>query len=532
MIFFLVGARFALEIPTENIPEFNPNKIYVIKFKNIYFLGFFMKTKKNLERKLINVRKINFIDFLIIPNWQLILSDFESLINSLPNEKKSVFRYMYLGLEKIALTLVKYEDILKIYVNGIIENYSFNKKIQIESVEHNYLDKRTCFSIKASKNMLKSDNLKKIIRYFQKKLGKRIKYEIGYRFEFSENVFTQEVCKNSYKIFDFIHKKQKLTDNTSTLVLVHDLEKIISRNGSLQYDGNVWINNLVANNQRRNYIFPLWGIILSAFFENVVLDYFPGFSMFYNFLHETKSNVIFHSFLPVYGNYKNYLLANKHVYLQDFEKIRQKLVFENFSLKDLKNYLATIVNDAEVVFYSFYDAFYKFYCGYCGNIPFCEMCKSKLTVSRQNLDDINKIKLVCKKCKVKYDTFNCQYCGKYLWKLWKRKYKEEMSNYNTIFINFLPSDFSSYLKGKDYIVVLDYFSLYKPFVLKELNIWYLLFKIINELNVKNIFFVNAEEFNVFEYFHNFVYSDRKDVIIDRLVDLIEMERKIMSLSWM
>lgn len=104
-----------------------------------------------------------------------------------------------------------------------------------------------------------------------------------------------------------------------------------------------------------------------------------------------------------------------------------------------------------------------------------------------------------------------------------------MKNYNTIFIDFVPSDFSSYLEKKKYIVVIDYFSLYKPFVLRELNIWYLLFKIINELDVKNIFFINAEEFNVFEYFHNFLYSDRKDIIIDRLIELIEMERKIMSL---
>ncbi|MEN3014432.1 MAG: hypothetical protein ABDH23_07480, partial [Endomicrobiia bacterium] len=173
------------------------------KFRNTYFLGFFLRTKRNLERRLIRVKKINFVDFLTISNWQIILSDFENLIDSLPSEKKGIFRYMYLGLEKIALTLVRYEDILKIYVNGIIQSYSFSGKIYVKLVEHNYLDKWTCFSIKVSKNMLKLDNLKKIIKYFRKKFGKRIKYEIGYHFESSENIFNKSVCVNRYnKMFN------------------------------------------------------------------------------------------------------------------------------------------------------------------------------------------------------------------------------------------------------------------------------------------------------------------------------------------
>ncbi|MCS7243223.1 MAG: hypothetical protein RMJ36_00585 [Candidatus Calescibacterium sp.] len=538
MILFLVNSKFALEIPDGYDVDFN--KIYVIKLRNNYFLAFFIKTKKNLEKKLISLRKVNFVDFLNIPNLEIIVDTLHQLFEVLKVQNRDIFRYFYSGLEKIILTLVKYEDILKIFVDDIVTNIETSKKFRIKIIENNYLENKTCFFIPVSKNLLKIDNLRKIKKYFRKKLKKRIKCEITYTFQLADNIKIISDIRDFSKGFDFIYKKEGIVSkNSLNLIIVHDLERVLSKKIDLSsiYSDNIWKKGEVFNFDSNNFVFPLWGIVLSRFFDHVVLDYFPKFYEFSEFLYKCGTKIIFHSFLPLYGNFKSHLENNKDLFLKDFEIIKKKLIFENFSLKDLKLYLNEIRckdKGFSVLFYSFYDAFYKFYCDYCGNVPFCELCNKKLKVEKRTIGNIDKLRLICQNCKVKYDTFNCQYCGKYKWKIWTKKYGEELKDYNPIFINFVPSNFKLYLSNSqltsdNYFVVIDYYSLYKPFILKELNIWYFLFKIVNELNVRNIVFLNTDEFNVFEYFHQFIYSDHGESIIRRLSDLIEMERRNIAL---
>ncbi|MCS6956060.1 MAG: hypothetical protein NZM44_06880, partial [Candidatus Calescibacterium sp.] len=295
MILFLVNSKFALEVPDKYDVDFN--KVYVIKFRNNYFLSFFIKTKKNLEKKLISLRKVNFVDFLTIPNWEIIVDSLHQLFEVLKVQNKDIFRYFYSGLEKIILTLVKYEDILKIFVDDIITEIETTKKFRIKIIENDYLDNRTCFFISVSKNLLKMDNLRKIKKYFRKKLRKRIKCEVAYTFQLSDNVKIVSNVKYFSKGFDFIYKKGGIvSQNLLNLIIVHDLERILSKkvDPSLICSDNIWKKGEDFNVGTNNFVFPLWGIILSRFFDHIVLDYFPKFYEFSEFFYKCGTKIIFH----------------------------------------------------------------------------------------------------------------------------------------------------------------------------------------------------------------------------------------------
>ncbi len=519
MILLLFKSKIALEIEDNSFEE---NTLFVVKLKNSYFLGMPIKynLQNNIPRKIIKLKKVNIVDKLKINNLNLITKTFLRLIKYF-NDEKAMIRYLYLGLEKIILTLVKFEQILKIETSGIInvsenDKIKDNRKSKIKLVEHNYLENKT--TIKILVKSISKQNLKKIKRKLEKKINKKriIKYQIDYYFELGNQI-----------LFDLINLMKK----NQKLLIVNDLEKIerekIEEN-CLDKSGKIWKENDIIDLGNDFFVFPMFGIILSEFFSEIIIT---------NYSKQVIKLIKIPLKSKIIVDPNNKLLSllfkdriekcDKEFLINSFEIIKSKLIFDNFTLNELKEYLYSN-RKSKLVIFSFFDSFQKFYCDYCGNIPYCEMCNEKLKVDKKSKE--GKIRLVCHKCKVKYDTFNCQYCGKYRWRLWVRNYKEEFKDFEKIFIGnndakFVPTNFSCFVpKNEKIIFIIDYFSLYKPFIIKELNIWYILLKIVNETKVENILFMNAEEFNVFDYFKNFIYSP--DEVSKRIEELIELERRI------
>lgn len=496
MILFLLNSKLALEV----LPSFNLdfNYFYVLKIRNYYFLGFLLDYYPNLNRKIIKVNKVNIVDKIYFPSFSLVLQTMKELFQTFNSQQKNIYSYFYLGLEKIVSNLIDYKNLLRIEVKGIIDlelkGFKINtKNYKLYKLEHDFWQNKSFITLQLPR--FRQEKIKTILRIIRKKLKKRIKYKLDYFLSINQ-IIEKPIQNRNNKSIVFVHKHYKNFDKDNSLFIYHDLEK-------LDIEDNV--------NK-----FPIWGILLYRFFDRVVLDYFPNFQFFSKFFENMFSNVIFHSYFPFYGNYKNVFRSIENDIVMDFEAIKRKLIFENYSFNDLK-----IILDRYklIFFYSFYKHFSKVYCSFCGNIPYCEICGGKLVLK----NDL----LVCDKCRRKYQFFHCQYCGKYKWRYWTREYKKEFENYNVVFIDFLPSDFSYFNRNYtgEKIFIIDYFSLYKPFIIKELNIWYILFKIVNEIDVDNILFINSEEFTVFDYFREFIYNE-SEFLINRLIDLIDMEKRL------
>jgi hypothetical protein len=354
---------------------------------------------------------------------------------------------------------------------------------------------------------------------------------LGYDYSFAFNHSFSDVLKFPKNEggfhFTFFHKGYDLPPlkGDKKMLVFFNWERIEKRSleDKLENFINLKFSNILGNNF---FVFPLGNIFFSPFFDTFIFDYFPNFHIFVNFLEkyfQFGKNIVFYSYIPIFGDYKRFILENKEKYLEDFRRIREKLIFEDFSLKDFDNLFLS----KNLLFFSYSTKHYRLYCSNCDNSPYCENCGSLLDLDKRTVSSsIDNLKLICRKCKLRYDIFNCQYCGVYKWRLWSIDYKKLFSKNklrDVIFVDFLPFDFSLFLEHKNYVVVIDYFSLSKPFIIRELNIWYILFKIVNELVVDSIVIYNNREFDIYQYFHQFIYDEER--VIEKLISIIEIEKR-------
>ena len=512
MVLYLIHTKFAIDLSSfQNI--FESNKVYVIKIKNRYFMGFVVKDGFKVNKKTIKLRKINIVDSLPVPFLESLIDN----LKELSIQKDYSFKYFWLGIQKILKTVIHFDNTLKIYIKGVDISLNDIKKIKFYSIECDYMENYTCLTI----SIKDSADIKSVKQILRKKIRKKMTFSFDYVFYVNENYYTLLSILGLMNL-----KKDK--ENERICDIVYDLERIFRKKENFfNKENTLFWKDYKFDYTDQNFskvVFPLWGLIFHKFFDKIEIDYFSGFRLLDKFFKKLSNKVVFKSFVNIYGIFKvdNSLVDN---ILKMLGKLKEKMIFENFSYKRLLEFLKHYEQDGlNILFYSFYKGFYRLYCSYCGNQPYCEICKSTLKVIYKS----GKIKLFCNKCSIKYDISNCQFCNNFDFKLWQRNYKEDFSsfntNFNTKFIDFLPSNFYHYVGNKEYFVIIDYFSLFKPFVIKELNIWYILLKFFEGVNIKNIVFVNIDDFDVYSYFYQFFMDDK--LIIDRLSELVYMERRM------
>ncbi|MFN3995404.1 MAG: hypothetical protein ACK4GR_02600 [bacterium] len=515
MILYLIDSKISIDVSDFKELDLKPTKIYVIKIRKNYFWGFVLKKYPYLNKKVIKIRNLNIVDSLDLKSFEEVFKSFELIIEEIGKFKDFLARYFYSGFEKFIKTFINYENILKVWIKDIIAQENFydvfnkikkGKDIEVKYIEHDYLENKTYLIFKITK--FKSEKIKGFLKELRKNLRKRISFSLDYHISVKENYFL--------KFF-------------GDLELIYDLERVYKKVKKLDFHFsgvNFWKDNEIVFLNSRKFVFPLWAIVFHKFFDKVKIDYFPYFSYFFSFFVKLVSKIDFNSNLSLLN------AEVKEEIIEVFKLAKSKIVFENFSIRNIVNLFN---KDNPILFYSFYKSFYKIYCRYCKNVPYCEICSDSLKIYPRSIkknEKIEDVKLFCPKCKIKYDLFNCQYCGKFDWYIWKKDYKEILSGLDVSFINFLPSNFSYYLgntwvdNSREYVVVIDYFSLNKPFILKELNIWYVLEKLVNQVPLRSIVFINCEEFDIFEYFSQF-FEDEK-ILIKRLEELLILERKLIS----
>ncbi len=602
LIFFIISKNFNLKIKKE-LPDDVFNHIYLIKLKNQYLYGFFLKDKeliniyKNYNLPVIELKKINIIDQIKLPFLEEIQNNISNIFN------KTNFNYIKI-LESLVKKIIKFKLILNIKIDS--KNYNilniealkkkYNYEIYKSNINNNTINLK--IEIKSTNKKDIKKEIKKILKIL--KISKKYlkNYTIDYDFKSNENY------KELYSIF-FILKTNKKTlkykyehkifpiynffkfINNFENVLSNIDKNFINKNTNNINNKKIIVFIFVKNIEKllkekiyfllesKNIIF-----FITSFLGFLIYNYFDYILIFDSYIFE-KENLINKTLNPIKNINKIYLdyhqAKNNKKYIElIYEKLNniiKKLHSHNDLIEHIKKINTDNFNNSSNFketnwwYFTQHTKFYYIYCNNCLNKPYCENCsniiknnnnneKINLKINKSNfnklytklkhrkinfLELINNLILECRNCKLKYNIFNCQYCGEFNWKIKifdPQKYTDYIEHklninltkidYKKLFSFYYDLNLKILYNNTNNIVIFDYYFLEFPFVIKELNI------IINLLELERIFnpvyfyFIENKELSLIEYLLNLTKDFNN--FSNHLIKLFDLEEKIRKIN--
>jgi len=605
LIFFIISKNFTLKIKKE-ISNDIFNHIYLIKLKNQYLYGFFLKDKeltniyKNYNLPVIELKKINIID-------QIKLQFLEELQNNILNIFNTTnFNYIKI-LESLIKKIIKFNLILNLKIDSkkynILNIEALRKKYNYEVYKSDI--NNDIINLKIEIKSSSKKDIEKEIKKISKTLKIPKKYFknniIDYDFKLNENYkelystfFTLKTNKKNLK-YKYEHK---IFPIYNFFEFINNFENILSK-----IDKN-FINKNINNKKIIVFIFvknvekklkeKIYFLLetkntiffITSFLGFLMYNYFDYILIFDSYMFE-KENLINKTLNPIkniskiYLNYKQINDNKKYIELiyEKLNNIIKKLFSHNDLLEHIKiteinnnfnnfdNSIEDIKKESNWWYFTQHTKFYYIYCNNCLNKPYCENCnnilksdthneKINLKINKPNfnklymklkykkisfLELINNLILECKNCNLKYNIFNCQYCGSFNWKIKifdPQKYIDYIQNklniklikidYKKLFSFYYDLNLKISNDKIKNIVMFDYYFLEFPFIIKELNI------IINLLELERIFnpvyfyFIENKELSLIEYLLNL--TEDFNNFSNHLNNLFFLEEKIRKIN--
>ncbi|MGC8734268.1 MAG: hypothetical protein ACP5RD_04420 [bacterium] len=602
-IFFIISKRnlgISIKEKTINniLKENIFNYIYLIKLRDNYLYGFFIKQKdliniyKNYNIPIIELNKINIIDKIQLPFLEEIQ---DNLINILKITNLNLIKV----LESLIQKIIKFNLILnakldnKIYKKNLSNIENLKKKYNIEIL---LID--NIINLKIELKSITKKEIKKEIKKISKMLKIPLKYlknnQIEYEFTLNENykeLYTLFfILKTNKKILTYKYEHEFFPEY-NLIDFLNNFKKLLStidKNFTDKYNKSInnnkkiivfiFIRNIdqilkekkFLTIQKDNIIF-----FISSFLGFLIQNYFDYIVIFDSII--LKKDSILESILKltqnkIYINYKKIKKQNINLIYEKLNKIKEKLYphYELINNLNINNEFNKIndnkLNEYNYWYFTQHNKFYYIYCNNCLNKPYCENCNSfikdnnhklflkinksnfnklytKLKYKKINfLQMINNLILECPNCKLKYNIFNCQYCGTFNWKIrifdpqkyinylqQKLNIKLNKIDYKNLF-SFYYDLYNNYknLESKN-LIIFDYYFLDFPFIIKELNIIFNLLELERIFNPKFIYFIENKELSLIEYLSNLITDF--DSFKEHLNYLLLLEQKITKINY-